>query len=71
MAVTICHFAKYPTWKRFSIRDIFLIHPVYGGDESINKQLGRAIQQQTLYMDQESQLPAQILAAKQREGSIY
>ena len=28
VAVTICHFAKYPTWKRFSIRDIFFIHPV-------------------------------------------
>ena len=25
---TICHFAKYATWKRFSIRDVFLIHPV-------------------------------------------
>ena len=24
VAVIICHFAKYPTWKRFSIRDIFL-----------------------------------------------
>ena len=24
MHFIICHFAKYPTWKRFSIRDIFL-----------------------------------------------